>query len=462
MTKIRLIALILFILGLLAVFYVIKTETPGSSVAKPFHLGLDLSGGSHLVYEADVSGIAPGDVDDAMSSLREVIERRVNVFGVSEPVVQVEESSFSGETRHRLIVELPGVTDLSEALSTISETPELDFRIENDDPTARQVFEESYTLAADELASGVPWEKILEKYPVLSGEDLYIKTSLTGRYLERARVQISQTSIGPSVSLQFNTEGTAIFRKLTEENVGKTIAIYLDGQLLSAPVVREAITVGQAEISGQFTVEEAKKLARDLNLGALPVPVELVSTDVIGASLGQDAWNSGITAGFFGLLAVCIFMIVWYRLPGVVATFSLIFYTALMLIIFKHLPVTLTSAGIAGFILSIGVAIDANILIFERLKEELRTGLSASESIKNGFSRAWLSIRDSNFSGLISAAVLFWFGTSFIKGFALVMAIGIAVSMFSALTLTRTILLALAGPWSEKARFLFTSGWTKN
>lgn len=461
MNKTRFAAIVLVALGLLATFFVIKTEDPNSSFAKPFHLGLDLSGGSHLVYEADVSAIASGDVDNAMSSLREVIERRVNVFGVSEPIVQLEQSSLSGQTSHRLIVELPGVTDLSQALDVISRTPELDFRIENPDPNAKQKFESDYAAATSELASGATYDEVLAKYPAISGDGYYQKTNLTGRYLKQARVQIGQNSLGPSVSLEFNTEGKELFRKITEENIGKTIAIYLDGELLSAPVVREAIINGQAEISGQFTVDEAKKLARDLNLGALPVPIKLASTEVIGASLGQDAWNKGILAGFFGLLLVSIFMIIWYRLPGVIAAFSLVSYVAIMLFIFKYLPVTLTAAGIAGFILSIGVAIDANILIFERLKEELRNGGNVSDSIRNGFSRAWLSIRDSNLSGLISAVILFWFGTSFIKGFALVMAIGIAISMFSALTLTRTILLGISGKWSEKAKFLFMSGLAK-
>lgn len=459
MNKTRLLAIVLFGLGLALVFFMVKTEDPSSAVAKPFHLGLDLSGGSHLVYEADVSAIPAGSIDEAMSSLREVIERRVNVFGVSEPIVQIEESSLSGQESHRLIVELPGVTDLTQALDVISRTPELDFRIENPDPTVQQKFQDDYALATAELSAGVPYEEVIVKYPSLSGDGIYQKTGLTGRYLKQARVEVGQSGLGPSVSLEFNAEGRELFRKLTEENIGKTIAIYLDGELLSAPVVRDAIINGQAEISGQFSVDEAKKLARDLNLGALPVPIKLSSTEVIGASLGQDAWNKGILAGFFGLLAVSIFMIVWYRLPGLVAVFSLMSYVAMMLFVFKYLPVTLTAAGIAGFILSIGVAIDANVLIFERLKEELQTELSVGEAVRNGFSRAWLSIRDSNLSGLISAVILFWFGTSFIKGFALVMAIGIAISMFSALTLTRTILLAIAGQWSERKKILFMSGF---
>ncbi len=232
--------------------------------------------------------------------------------------------------------------------------------------------------------------------------------------------------------------------------------------MLSAPVVREEIRDGKAEISGQFTVEEAKTLARDLNLGALPVPIKLVGSQTIGASLGADVLNKGIYAGLIGFAIIALFMIVWYRLPGLVAIVSLAIYVLLMLALFKLIPVTLTAAGIAGLILSIGIAVDANVLIFERLKEELRSDKKMHEAMSEGFSRAWLAIRDSNITHVIAGIILFWFGTAFIKGFALTFVLGTVISMFTAITITRTFLLALGvkhkTPFST---FLFSSGFTK-
>jgi len=240
------------------------------------------------------------------------------------------------------------------------------------------------------------------------------------------------------------------------------VAILFDGAVISAPTVREEIRDGRAEISGQFTLAEAKNLTRDLNLGALPVPIKLASTQVVGATLGQEAAERGMAAGVIGLIIVAVFMVFWYRLPGLVSVVSLAIYVALMLAIFKLLPVTLTAAGIAGFILSVGIAIDANILIFERLREELVGGKGLWDSIKEGFTRAWTSIRDSNLSSIISAVILFWFGTSLIKGFALTLAIGIGVSMFTAITVTRTFLLAVGFRRQTKVtNFLFKQAWFK-
>lgn len=433
MAKTRFAALILILLAVGLGFFVYHSETtPEGRFSLPFRFGLDLSGGSHLIYEADTAALAPGEVDEAMDSLREVIERRVNVFGVSEPLIQVEQAGFGQGASQRLIVELPGVTDLDEALKLIAETPSLEFK----------------TLAAEALGD--------------KPED-FIATGLTGRYLERASVQFTQTSLGPSISLNFNSEGTRLFAEITESNVGRPVAIFLDGVLLSAPIVQEKIGNGQAEITGQFTVEEAKTLVRNLNLGALPVPIHLISSQTIGATLGTDALNQGIYAGLLGLVVIALLMVLWYRLPGLVAVVSLAVYIILMLALFKLIPVTLTAAGIAGFILSVGIAVDANVLIFERLKEELREGKSLYEATIDGFARAWLSIRDSNLSSLISAIILFWFGTSLIKGFALTMALGIVISMFTAITVTRTFLLAIG--FRTKTRlvaFLFGSGFTKS
>lgn len=437
MNKFRIGAIILIVLGIALGYFNYYSEiNPQWSYYRPFKLGLDLSGGSRLTYDADVAKLAPAEVGEAMSSLREVIERRVNVFGVSEPVVQTESSAISGTIQNRLIVELPGVTDVKEATKMISETPQLDFRI----------------LKTDFSDSSVQ--------PTV--ED-WVTTGLSGRYLKKSQVVFNQNSLSPSISLDFNPEGAKLFAEITKQNVGKPVAIFLDGAIISAPVVQEQISNGQAEINGQFNVEEAKKLVRDLNLGALPVPVKLSSVQVVGATLGDEATRRGVEAGIIGLLLVALFMILWYRLPGFVSVVSLTFYIMTMLAIFKLLPVTLTAAGIAGFILSIGIAVDANVLIFERLKEELASGKGLSESIHEGFSRAWTSIRDSNLTSIMTALILFWFGTSFIKGFALTLAIGILISMFTALTLTRTLLLAL-GVRRQNAltKFLFGSAFFKN
>ena len=435
MTRIRFWAIILLLAGILIGYFNYYSQVnPEWSFYKPFKLGLDLSGGSRLTYEADVSHLNPADVADAMSSLREVIDRRVNVFGVSEPIVQTESSALSGTVHNRLIVELPGVTDIKEATKMIAATPQLEFQV---------------------LKPGVIAE-------TATSTD-FIATGLTGRYLKKAQVTFNQNSLSPSISIEFNSEGAKLFDAITKANVGKPVAILLDNQIISAPNVREEIRDGQAEISGQFTVEEAKNLVRDLNLGALPVPIKLASTQIVGATLGSEAAKKGVEAGLIGLFIVAIFMVLWYRLPGLVAVVSLSIYVMLMLAIFKLLPVTLTAAGIAGFILSIGIAVDANVLIFERFKEELKTGKGMYEAMKEGFHRAWTSIRDSNLSSIISAAILFWFGTSLIKGFALTLALGIIVSMFTAIIVTRTLLLALGfRNQVGLTKFLFGSAFFKH
>ncbi len=415
MTRIRFWAIMLLLVGVLIGYFNYYSQINSAwSFYRPFKLGLDLSGGSRLTYEADVSRLNPADVADAMSSLREVIDRRVNVFGVSEPIVQTESSTLSGSAQNRLVVELPGVTDIKEATKMIAATPQLEFQV---------------------LKSGVTAE-------TASSSD-FITTGLTGRYLKKAQVVFNQNSLSPAIAIEFNSDGAKLFAEITKANINRPVAILLDNQIISAPNVREEIRDGKAEISGQFTVEEAKNLTRDLNLGALPVPISLASTEIIGATLGSEATKKGVEAGLVGLLIVAIFMILWYRLPGLVAVVSLSIYVALMLAIFKLFPVTLTAAGMAGFILSIGIAVDANVLIFERFREELKAGKGMNEATKEGFQRAWTSIRDSNLSSIISATILFWFGTSLIKGFASTLILGIIVSMFTAVIVTRTLLLAL-------------------
>lgn len=434
MARIRILALIILILGVGAGLYDAGHVLGYSNTwLKSFRLGLDLQGGTHLVYRANVSAIPAGEVSDAMEGLRNVIERRVNAFGVAEPVVQTE--NVNGE--HRLIVELAGVFDIKEAIRAIGATPYLEFRELSD--------------AIKKTAKEKPDTKI-------SITD-FAPTQLTGRFLQHASLEFNRTTSAPGISLQFNDEGAKLFEEITARNVDYPVGIFLDGMMMSNPVVREKITGGQAQITGQFNLNEAKTLVQGLNTGALPVPITLLSQQSVAASLGKEALAKSLWAGIYGTVAVMIFMLLWYRLPGVVAVFALSVYGSLTLLLFKLIPVTLSSAGIAGFILSIGMAVDANILIFERMKEELRSGKTIDTAMTEGFKRAWTSIRDSNVSSLITSVILYWFGTSVVRGFALTLALGILVSMFTAITASRFFLRALPHRSNGKfTRFLFGTG----
>jgi protein-export membrane protein SecD len=436
---------------IIAVFLLIIATSIGliTYYVGSFKLGLDLNGGTHLVYKADISKIARSEVRVSMEALRDVIEKRVNMFGVGEPIVQVEQSGILGssEASQKLIVELPGVTDIDEAKKMIGQTPVLEF----------QTLDKKDSDALNAKAGLSDEEKVKEF------SKLFKPTGITGRLLEKAVLQFNQTTGEPSVLLNFNAEGRALFAKVTRENVGNIVGIFLDGEPKSLPTVREEIKDGKAVISGSFTVEEAKLLVRNLNYGALPIPIENISTQTVGASLGQSALEGGIRAGVLSLIVIGIFLIVWYRLPGFIAVVSLSIYSILMLAVFKYLPVTLTAAGIAGFILSIGMAVDANILIFERMKEELRNGKSISDSMHEGFARAWNSIRDSNISSILTGLILYYFGsTSVIKGFALVFLIGVIISMFTAITASRVFLYAVAPKQTNNlSKFLISNGFTK-
>ncbi|HEX5429812.1 MAG TPA: protein translocase subunit SecD [Patescibacteria group bacterium] len=381
-------------------------------------LGLDLQGGTSLEYQGDLTDIQPTDQADAMNSARDVIERRVNAFGVSEPVVQVSGSD-------RLIVELPGVKDINQAIDLIGQTPFLEFRTENPNPP-------EVTPDANGNVSIDP-------------DQAYIPTGLTGKQFKKATLNFDQRTGAPQITLQFDAEGTKLFADITQANIGKTVAIFLDGQVLSAPTVQTAITDGQAVITGQFTVADAKELVTRLNSGALPVPIHLISQQDVGATLGLSSVHKSLEAGIIGFIIIALFMIIYYRLPGLLAVIALAIYTLLSLAIFKIVGITLTLAGIAGFILSIGMAVDANILIFERMKEELRRGKTLKLAVEDGFNRAWLSVRDSNFSSLITTFILAYFGSSIVRGFAITLALGIIVSMFTAITVTRTFLRMLVG-----------------
>jgi preprotein translocase subunit SecD len=436
------------------------------------HLGLDLQGGSDLVYQADFTDVAPEDQADALNAVDTTIERRVDSFGVSEPVVQVTGNN-------RITVELPGIKNINDAINQIGQTPTLEFKVENPNYQPQTVAASSTTSVN------------------LNAQNQWLPTGLSGKQLQRASVDFQQGQTLANqvdVTLQFDSDGTKLFSQMTSANVGKPIAIFLDGSLLSAPVVQSAITDGTAVITGNFTVQQAKDLANSLNSGALPVPIKLISQQTVGATLGKNSVEQSVVAGLIGLLMIILFMIIYYRFPGLLATFALFIYALVSFAIFKIgisftavalvgiffflgltvnslfgilalasyvlliflnglAPVTLTLAGIAGFILSIGMAVDANILIFERLKEEIRAGKEIHKAVEDGFNRAWLSIRDSNVSSLITTVILYMFGTPSIKGFAVTLGIGILISMFTAITVTRTFLRIFVGnnilthPW---------------
>jgi len=667
----------------------------------PFRLGLDLLGGAHLVYEADVSSIAAKDRNNAVEGARDVIERRVNVFGVAEPLVQVNKT-VGGD--YRLIVELAGIKDVEEAIKMIGETPLLEFKeksaegnqltaeqqkkmddfnkaaevkaeevlgkvlsggdfaalareysedentkdkggsfgwiTENENPeviflakslkpgqvtedlvkgsqgyeivklldkrikkdpfgngdeveikashllicfegsqlcenglskeeayekikslkdkaTAANFFdlvkENSTEPGAENSAGDLGWfsrgmmveafedavfsqkvgtisdivetefgyhliykqdERKLEEYEVshiliktMSAEDIlgpdkeWKNTELTGKYLKRASVEFNPNDNSPEVALEFDSQGADLFEKITGRNVGQPVAIFLDGYPISIPTVNEKITGGKAVITGNFNIKEAKTLAQRLNAGALPVPITLISQQTVGASLGQKSISNSLKAGIIGVILVALFMILYYRLPGLLAVLSLLVYGISVLAMFKAIPiwlslalvvvisglmiltfselkilnagiailviligillfsfaynsVTLTLAGLAGFILSIGMAVDANVLIFERVREELRNGKPLSMAIEEGFRRAWPSIRDGNITTIFICLVLMSFGTGSVQGFGTTLFIGITISMFSAIVITRNFLLLAGGQWLEKKKWL--------
>lgn len=596
-----------------------------------FRLGLDLQGGTHLVYDADMSQISEDERLEALEGVKTVIERRVNAFGVSEPVVQ---TTTTGGT-YRLIIELAGITDVKQAIDQIGKTPVLEFkspgqelereltdeekqkletlkqedreaaqavlkralggedfdvliseksvqtlggstlsitqdsaqygdlyksiktqnlkagqisrltheseegislyRVESTEPakefllshvlvcfegkdrcanpipeieasikiqqlkdqataenfatlegaedlgwaTADQ-YVDSFALAASSLEVGqisnvvetnfglhlihkrdertvpsVTIKRILmplaNEFDVVPQASPWLNTALSGKQLKSAAVQFDQQTGAPNVVLNFNTEGSELFGQLTEQYVGQQIAIFLDGQIISAPVVQQAIYGGQAVITGDFSLDEAKALARDLNAGALPVPIQLLSQQTVGPTLGAVSLEKSITAALIGFVLIGIFMVAVYRLSGLIALLALTLFAFMNLAAYKFFGVTLTLAGIAGFVLSIGIAVDANVLIFERLKEEFASGRDFKSALDEAFSRAWAAIRDGNLTTLIAAAVLYWFSSSFIRGFALTLSIGVLLSMFTAIGVSRVYLKNLFGwKWAQR------------
>lgn len=536
--KIRLSGLAVFILAFVAALVDYPSLAGSLPLPKfltpPFRLGLDLQGGVQLVYSADLAHIAAGEETSAMEGVRDVIERRVNVFGVAEPVVQTAKSGSDW----RVIVELPGVTDVAAAVALINETPRLEFKelstapptttppVNAEEVRARAVeilalaLEPDADFAAlakthseDSSASAggdLGWAKagmfvpefdavcmregkagtvhpalvqtrfgfhvikvlerrglgdqleahcshILLKSEAAPAESPWVNTDLGGTQLERAAVSFNPQTGEPQVVLEFNGDGKKLFADITKRNLGRPVGIFLDGTEISSPVVRDVISGGSAVISGNFTIQEAKLLKERLNAGALPVPITIISQQTVGATLGQEAVEKSFQAAVFGLLLVAIYLILQYRLPGVIATISLVIYGILLLAIFKLIHVTMSLAGIAGFILSLGMAVDANILIYERLKEELAAGNPLSRAIELSHRHAWPSIRDSNLSTLLTSLILMGFSTSVVKGFAITLALGIGVNFFTALVVAR-LLLELTQPTKHTLRLLWLYG----
>ena len=390
-----------------------------------FRRGLDLQGGTSITLRANMKDIPADQRKDALDSAREVIERRINFFGVSEPMIQTAQVNND----YRIIVEIPGVTDVSQAVSLIGQTAQLSFW-EEGTPLTGKTSKSGEVVASGLLPLGV--SQVL-------GENAH-KTELSGKDLKKAAVTFNQNTGEPQVQLTFTSDGTKKFAAITGRNVGKIVGIVLDNRLVQAPRVNEAIVAGTAEITGQFTIPQAKALQIQLNAGALPISLSILEQRAIGATLGDQTVHKSLIAGAVGFLVIVIFMIGLYGRLGIIASIALIIYTLLTLSIFRLVPVTITLAGIAGFILSIGIAVDANILIFERMREEMRKGKSELASIDLGFEHAWASIRDSNIASLITSSVLMVFGTGIVRGFALTLAIGVLVSLFSAIIVTRTLL----------------------
>ncbi len=506
------------------------------------NLGLDLQGGIHLEYKADTTDVPAGKVADALNAAEAVIERRVNAFGVGEPLVQLSQAG----NEHRIIVELPGVKDIEQAKKMLKETPFLEFREPDPDAQAKLDAEnekshEAAQVVFDKVKNGADFAEMAKTWSQdpgsnQNGGDLgfskkgqYVKefddaafdptfqkgtiypkivesqfgwhilkkidergegdnkevdiahillpkltldevptiafkaTGLSGKNLTDASVDYRSQGVGaPQIALRFDGEGSKLFADITKRDIGKPVAIFLDGEIISEPTVQSEILNGQAVITGNFTLASATALVKRFNEGALPVPITLVGQQSVDASLGESALHESVRAGIIGLIAVSIFMIFFYRFLGLVAVLALLLYTAMLVTLFKlsgftSFPITLTLSGIAGFVLSIGIAVDANVLIFERTREEIAYGKNIYTALSEGFRRAWPSIRDGHFSTLITTIILIGLGTGFVKGFAIILALGVLLSLFTAVVLVRTSVDFLVGAWAEKYPWLLSS-----
>lgn len=437
------------VITLIAV-YLVLPNTPGLGFLGVTHkvktyLGLDLIGGIQVLLEADIppGSSAPQNLEEAMQTARRIVENRVNGLGVNEAVVQLAGTN-------RIVVELPGIEDPEAAVATIKGTALLEFvdmsAISQEQAIALVGSRILTSLDTPETISATLASTNTLLIPGLS--DRVWQTQLTGADLKNAGVTTNRLN-QYEVALEFTPEGAQKFAAYTAANIGKVLAIVLDKQVLSVPTIQNTITDGQAVITGQFTYDEANNLAIQLRYGALPIPLKVVESRTIGPTLGQDSLNKSVVAWSIGLTIVMLFMGIYYRLPGVIADISIVIYALVTFALFRSIPVTLTLAGIAGLMLSTGSALDANILIFERLKEELRSGRALSNALDLAWRRAWPSIRDSNIAAIITSLILLWFGSSFgatiVQGFAVTLLLGVLVSLFSAIVATRALLqLALA------------------
>lgn len=424
-----------------------------TQLQKPFRLGLDLQGGAHLLYEADLSQIKKEDRDSAMEGLRDVIERRVNPTGTKEPMVQVE----TGGGQYRLVADLAGVYDTKQAIEDIGKVPTLDFREEMPTEQKQQIINNLPESQIQGLIQNVKGEtgQDITKDQLGQYLPLYSQTDLTGKYLKTAKMEFDSTTYKPQVALEFDAEGAKLFQELTKKNVGKRLAIYIDNQLISSPTVQEEITGGKAQITGEFTVEEAKSLARNLSAGALPAPIKLISQETIGPSLGKASVEKSINAGIVGFILVVAFMVIFYKFSGVLSDVSLLFYAVLLLTLFKLFSITLTLSGAAAFILSLGMAVDANVLVFERLKEELKAEIDFDVAVDHAFSRAWPAVRDGHLTTLITCMILM-LSPGFVRGFAIVLALGNLCSMFSSMVITKMFVRAFGSTKLSKLEKIWT------
>jgi len=422
--------------------WIIWPENPGINIGGfqkeiETRLGLDLVGGVQALLEADLPSettIEP----EAMRTAVKIVENRVNGLGVTEALVQQ-----AGD--RRIVVELPGETDPEKALSTLKQTGLLEF-VDFTELSTQELLPLLDAKIKTDFAQVEDLEPSVEQVPGTSNEtvtDQTFQTVMTGADLKTVQVMTSPTG-EYQVAFELTPNGAQIFSDFTSRNIGKALAIVLDKQVISAPVINDAITDGQGIIQGNFDYESANALAIQLRYGSLPIPLKVVETRTVGPTLGQDSLQKSLQAGVIGFSIVILFMLLYYRLPGFVADIAIILYAIFAFALFRFIPITLTLAGVAGFLLSTGSALDANILIFERLKEELRAGKPLHQSILLGWQRAWPSIRDSNIATLITCAILFWFGSAFgatiVKGFSLTLAIGVVVSLFTALVITRVLL----------------------
>ncbi len=544
----------LFLFLLIALFYFSFSFvypgpwTPSWMPERDFRYGLDLQGGASLIYQADLSDLPEEEWSEALEGVRDVIERRIDFFGVAEPRVAVREGT------RQLMVELPGVENLREALEMIGETPVLEFKelietglTSEEIAEAESMNSEALANAEDVLAralAGENFEELAQEYSecpssaqggdlglfsfddmvpafseaafslekneiypnlvetqfgyhiikktedeneegqirgshilfstteITEAKTVWKNTELTGRHLMTARRALDTMTGQALVELEFNEEGGQLFAEVTDRNISRPLAIFLDGGAiidttgdgiidnndLYAPVVQEKIEGGKAVISGNMTPQEAAQIAQRLKSGALPVPIELISQKTVGPTLGKESLDMSLVAAAWGLLAIIIFMLIFYRLPGLAANIALIFFVFFLLTLFKLIPqITLTMAGIGGAILSIGMAVDANILIFERMKEEFREGKDLKRSVENGFRRAWPSIRDGSATTIAIAIIMWFFGTSFIRGFAMILGLGVTLSLLSAIFITRLILNNFISKRGEKIKWLWPS-----